>query len=410
MKIKINPSSLSGKVEAPASKSVAHRMLICAALAKGKSIIELNKTSDDIEATANCLRSLGVIIEKNGNSWTITPPEAFPDKAELDCGESGSTLRFMLPVVSALGVEATFICHGRLPSRPIAPLLDEMKLHGVSCDGEFPLHVSGRLKGGKFTIAGNISSQFITGLLLALPLCEEESEIEVIPPIESKPYINITTKILSSFGTDIEENGNVYKIRHSDLRSGAFRVEGDWSNAAFLLALGAEVSGLDSDSAQGDKKILDVFRSFGAEVSEENGTVRVSLANLHGAEIDASDIPDLVPVICAIAATAEGTTKISNASRLRLKESDRIRSTAEMVNSLGGDAHETDDGIIIKGKKDLSGGTVDSFNDHRIVMSAAVASQKCEGYVIINDAQAVNKSYPEFFEDFNSLGGDTDVM
>ncbi|MEE1065550.1 MAG: 3-phosphoshikimate 1-carboxyvinyltransferase, partial [Acutalibacteraceae bacterium] len=209
---------------------------------------------------------------------------------------------------------------------------------------------------------------------------------------------------------DIEENGNIYKIRHSDLRSGAFRVEGDWSNAAFLLALGAEVSGLDSDSAQGDKKILDVFRTFGAEVSEENGTVRVSLANLHGAEIDASDIPDLVPVICAIAATAEGTTKISNASRLRLKESDRIRSTAEMVNSLGGDAHETDDGIIIKGKKDLSGGTVDSFNDHRIVMSAAVASQKCEGYVIINDAQAVNKSYPEFFEDFNSLGGDTDVM
>ncbi|MEE1066356.1 MAG: 3-phosphoshikimate 1-carboxyvinyltransferase, partial [Acutalibacteraceae bacterium] len=181
MNIKINPSSLSGKVEAPASKSVAHRMLICAALAKGKSIIELNKTSDDIEATANCLRSLGVIIEKNGNSWTITPPEAFPDKAELDCGESGSTLRFMLPVVSALGVEATFICHGRLPSRPIAPLLDEMKRHGVSCDGEFPLHVSGRLKGGKFTIAGNISSQFITGLLLALPLCKEDSEIEVIP-------------------------------------------------------------------------------------------------------------------------------------------------------------------------------------------------------------------------------------
>ncbi len=410
MNIKINPTSLSGKAEAPASKSVAHRMLICAALAKGKSIIELNKTSDDIEATAGCLRSLGVIIEKNGNSWSVTPPEAFPDKAELDCGESGSTLRFMLPVVSALGVEATFICQGRLPSRPIAPLLDEMKLHGVSCGSEFPLHVSGRLKGGKFTIAGNISSQFITGLLLALPLCEEDSEIEVLPPVESKPYINITTKILSAFGADIEENGNIYKIRHSDLKSGAFRVEGDWSNAAFLLALGAEVYGLDPDSAQGDKKILDIFRSFGAEVSEENGSVRVSLADLHGAEIDASDIPDLVPVICAIAATAEGTTKIFNASRLRLKESDRIRSTAEMVNSLGGDAYETDDGIIINGKKTLSGGTVDSFNDHRIVMSAAVASQKCEGCVIINDAQAVNKSYPEFFEDFNSLGGDANVM
>lgn len=410
MNIKIKPTALSGKIEAPASKSVAHRMLICAALAKGKSVIELNKTSDDIEATANCLRSLGVTIEKNGNRWTVTPPDVFPAKAELDCGESGSTLRFMLPVVSALGVEATLIGHGRLPSRPIAPLLDEMKLHGVSCDGQFPLHVSGKLTGGKFTIAGNISSQFITGLLLALPLCEEDSEIEVLPPVESKPYINITTKTLSAFGADIEENGNNYKIRHSDLKSGAFCVEGDWSNAAFLLALGAEVSGLDADSAQGDKKFLDALRAFGADVTEENGAVRASLTNLHGTEIDASDIPDLVPVICAIAATAEGTTKIFNATRLRLKESDRIRSTAEMVNSLGGDAHETEDGIIINGRKTLSGGTVDSFNDHRIVMSAAVASQKCEGLVIINDAQAVNKSYPEFFEDFNSLGGDANVM
>lgn len=410
MNIKINPLSLSGKVEAPASKSVAHRMLICAALAKGKSIIRLNKTSDDIEATAGCLRALGVTIEKNGNEWTVCSPDVFPEKADLDCGESGSTLRFMLPVAAALGVDATFTVHGRLSSRPIAPLVEEMKRHGVKCNDEFPLHISGRLTGGKFTIAGNISSQFITGLLLALPICEEESEIEIIPPVESKPYIDITTSVLSDFGADITENANIYKIKNGSFKAGDYTVEGDWSNAAFLLAMGAEVSGLELNSTQGDRKILDVLRSLGGKITEENSLVRVSLSDIHGAEIDASDIPDLVPVICAVAATAEGTTKIFNAGRLRLKESDRIKSTVEMIVSLGGEAYETDDGITVNGKKTLTGGTVDSFNDHRIVMSAAVASQKCENCVIINDAQAVNKSYPEFFEDFNSLGGDANVM
>ncbi len=410
MNIKINPKTLHGKIEAPASKSVAHRMLICAALAKGKSTIKLNKTSDDIEATAGCLKALGVTIEKNGNEWTVTPPTVFPEKAELDCGESGSTLRFMLPVVSALGTEATFTAHGRLPDRPIAPLLDEMKKHGIVCNDTFPLHISGKLTGGKFRIAGDISSQFITGLLLSLPLCEEESEIEIIPPVESKPYIDITLSVLSLFGIYVEENGNTFKIKNNNFNSGSFTVEGDWSNAASFLLMGAEISGLDKNSAQGDKKILDVIRSFGGEIIEENGTIRASLSSLHGTDIDASDIPDLVPVVSALAATADGTTKIYNADRLRLKESDRIKSTVEMINSLGGEAYETDDGIIIIGKKNLSGGTVDSFNDHRIVMAAAVASQKSEGCVIIKNAQAVNKSYPEFFEDFNSLGGDANVM
>lgn len=410
MNIKINPSTLSGKVEAPASKSVAHRMLICAALAKEKSTIRINKTSEDIEATASCLRSLGVAIEKEGELWTVTPPPAFPEKAELDCGESGSTLRFMLPVVSALGIDATFSGHGRLPSRPIAPLLDEMKRHGISCDGSFPLHVSGRLTGGKYTVAGNISSQFITGLLLALPLCEGESEIKVIPPVESKPYIDITTSVLSLFGVNTTENDNIYTVKKSDFVSGDFISEGDWSNAAFLLSLGVEVCGLDTGSTQGDRKILDVLSSFGAEITQRNGTIQVNLSSLHGADVDASDIPDLVPVICAVASTAEGTTRIYNASRLRLKESDRIETTVRMINSLGGEAHETDDGIIINGKKSLSGGTVDGCGDHRIVMSAAVSSLKCENPVIIEGAQAVNKSYPEFFKDFNSLGGDSDVM
>lgn len=410
MNIKINPSYLNGGIEAPASKSVAHRMLICAALAKGKSVIKINKTSDDIEATVNCLRAIGVTIEKDSSEYTVIPPSAFSKTAELDCRESGSTLRFMLPVVAALGIEAVFTAHGRLPERPMSPLLDEMTRHGIACDGQFPLHASGKLTSGKYTIAGNISSQFITGLLLALPLCDGESEIEVIPPVESAPYINITTSVLSLFGININNEATTYHIYPSDYIGGNFCAEGDWSNAAFLLCSGAKVSGLNPDSVQGDRKILDVLRSFGAEITEENGTFRADVRNLHSADIDASDIPDLVPVISVIASTAQGTTRIFNASRLRLKESDRIESTVNMINALGGDAVATDDGMIIRGKPTLSGGTVDSYGDHRIVMSAAVASLKCKNCVIIKDAQAVSKSYPDFFKDFNSLGGDANVM
>ena len=410
MNIKINPSVLSGDIEAPASKSVAHRMLICAALAKDKSVIKINKTSDDIEATIGCLKAIGVTIEQCGTEYTVIPPSAFPESAELDCGESGSTLRFMLPVVAALGIRAVFTAHGRLPERPISPLLDEMTSHGVTCDGQFPLHVSGKLTAGKYKVAGNISSQFITGLLLALPLCDGESEIEVIPPIESAPYIDITASVLSLFGINVNNEVNIYRICPSDYVGNSFVAEGDWSNAAFLLGMGATVSGLTTDSVQGDRKILDVLRSFGAEIHEENGTFRADVSDLHSADIDASDFPDLVPVISVIASTAQGTTRIFNASRLRLKESDRIESTVNMINSLGGDATPTDDGMIINGKPFLSGGTVDSYGDHRIVMSAAVASQKCKNCVIINNAQAVSKSYPDFFKDFKSLGGDTNVM
>lgn len=410
MNVTINPTFLSGDIQAPASKSVAHRMLICAALAKEKSTIIINKTSEDIEATARCLEAVGVTIEKDGSTWTVTPPCEFRKEAVLDCGESGSTLRFMLPVVSTLGINATFIGHGRLLSRPISDLTDEMKRHGVVFADTEQLQISGKLTSGQYTIAGNISSQFITGLLLALPLCDGISEFEVLPPVESKPYIDITTKTLSLFGVNVEEKGNIYTLRKTDLHSGSFTVEGDWSNAAFLIALGAKVSGLDTDSTQGDKKFLDVLASLGAKIKKENNVISADLSDLRGADIDASDIPDLVPVICAVAATAEGTTKIYNASRLRLKESDRIETTVRMVNSLGGKAFATDDGIVVEGQKALTGGTVDGCNDHRIVMSAAVASLRCENPVTIIGADAVNKSYPDFFKDFNSLGGDINVM
>lgn len=410
MDIRIIPTALTGTAEAPASKSVAHRMLICAALAEGKSIIRINKTSEDIDATASCLASLGVKIEKNGELWEITPPEEFPAEATLDCGESGSTLRFMLPVVSALGITATLTGHGRLPERPVAPLLEEMKNHGVECNDTFPIKVSGRLTGGKYTIAGNISSQFITGLLLALAVCVGESEIDVIPPVESKPYIDITTSVLENFGVKVNENKTVYTVTPCRPVGGDFSAEGDWSNAAFLLSLGVKVSGLDKSSVQGDRKFLDVLSSLSAVIREENGVFQADVSSLHGADVDASDIPDLVPVTCALAATADGETRIRNASRLRLKESDRIKTTVQMIKSLGGEAAETEDGIIIKGKPTLSGGEVDGCGDHRIVMSSAVMALRCENPVIIKGAGAVNKSYPEFFNEYTLLGGKINVL
>lgn len=410
MDIKITPFPLMGTVMAPSSKSVAHRMLICAALCNEKSSIKINANSEDITATAECLKALGTKIDVRGNEWLITPPSYFPKKVALDCGESGSTLRFMIPVVSALGIDATFTGHGRLPSRPIEPLLKCMEKNGVVSDSEFPIHTKGKLRSGKYKIRGDISSQFITGLLLALPVCEGESSIELMPPVESKPYIDITVSVMKSFGIHIAESDSSYSLCHTIPKGGEFTAEGDWSNAAFWLASGVKVKGLNMNSVQGDKRIIDVLNSFNAKVTYGHDFAQADLSGIEAAEIDASDIPDLVPVIAAIAATAQGTTRIYNAKRLRLKESDRIKSTAMMIKSLGGDVAETDDGLIINGKNILPGGTVDGCRDHRIVMASAVAAQKCINPVIIKGAQAVNKSYPDFFKDYNSLGGMADVM
>lgn len=410
MDIKIKPSPLSGSIEGIASKSVAHRALICACLAKGPSKITINTTSQDIEATVSCLRGMGAFIEKKGNVYSVEPIKEIPPIAKIDCGESGSTLRFLLPVICALGMNAQISGRGRLPERPLSPLKEELIRAGASISDEFPLKVSGRIFCGEYSIKGNISSQFVTGLLMALAAAEGESRINLIPPVESRPYIDITLSVLRSFGVEVREDNNTFYIKGGCLEGSEFAVEADWSNAAFWLCSGAEVRGLNPDSAQGDKAIIDVLRKMGADIIHNGNVYKADVSGLKGAVIDASQIPDAVPVIAAIAATAEGETVICNAQRLRIKESDRIVSTAQMLRSLGADVKETDDGLIISGKPVLSGGTVDSFNDHRIAMAAAVAAAKCEGDVIINDAGAVKKSYPDFYEDYNKLGGHADVL
>ncbi|HHT16586.1 MAG TPA: 3-phosphoshikimate 1-carboxyvinyltransferase [Papillibacter sp.] len=418
MNILLNTPLRGGDVRAIASKSAAHRLLICAALADAPTRILCPETSEDILATARCLAALGADIEYNGGVFHVSPiPRPVIGKRTLDCGESGSTLRFMLPVAAALGAESEFILRGRLPQRPLSPLYEELVAHGctLSPQGASPLTLSGQLQGGAFTISGNVSSQFITGLLLALSVLEEPSEIAVTGAVESGPYIDMTLRALEIFGAPSAVQNQVFYVNGR----GAFRspsevtVEGDWSNAAFWLCAGALlpedqeicVSGLNFGSPQGDRAILNFLRRFGANVRAEGDSVTISRGNLRGIDIDAADTPDLVPVLAVVAAGAEGVTTVTRAERLRDKESDRLRAVTEMLSILGADIRETRDGLVINGRPLLKGGTVSSFGDHRIAMAAAVASLICHGPVTIEGAEAVNKSYPGFFQDFAALGG-----
>ena len=409
MDMRITPARISGSVEGIASKSFAHRALICAALANGKSEIRINTTSADIEATVDCLRNLGAQIGINGNIYSVNPIEKPLESAVINCNESGSTLRFLLPVICALGTETRIHVSGRLPERPLSPLKEELIRGGAFISDNFPLNVSGNISQGEFTLRGDVSSQFMTGLLMALAFLGG-GRINLLPPVQSRPYIDITLQVLRTFGADIKEENNTFYINPAPITGCNFSVEADWSNAAFPLCMGAEVTGLDPLSVQGDKAIITVLKSMGAEVFEDNGCFRADVSHLHGCKVNVGDIPDAVPVIAALAATAEGETVIYNGKRLRIKESDRIMTTAAMLRALGGNVTETDDGLIINGKKILKGGETDSFNDHRIVMAAAVAACRCKGDVIIRNAQAVGKSYPEFFDDYNKLGGKANVL
>ncbi len=425
----LQPAELSGTIKIIASKSAAHRLLIAAALSDRPTDILCEELSQDIEATAGALNALGASIsyEKDSGKFHVIPIErnglASEDDLEpctLDVGESGSTLRFLLPVVCALGRKAKIVMHGRLPERPLSPLWEELERHGCMLtrlqDGS--VLTSGKLEGGEFTIAANISSQFISGLLFAIPLLKDASRIRLTGAVESKGYILMTIRALEQFGIrtfweeDILRPAPVDTWEHAgggdtavndpeadsglSYRSpGELKVEGDWSNAAFWEVAGMLTSGelvctgLDEDSLQGDR----VIRRLKKEIAMGDCTV------------DARDVPDLVPVMSVLAALSPGTTVFTHAERLRIKESDRIRATVDMLKSLGADASETKDGLIVRGKKSLPGGTVDSCNDHRIAMSAAVASIGCEGEVRILKAEAVRKSYPGFFEDFKKLGG-----
>ena len=416
MKRMIFPGARTGRVHIPASKSQAHRLLICAALGEETCEIVCDGVSADIAATAKCLNALGAKVERTETGFLVSPIQKVPEGCcELLCGESGSTLRFLLPVVGALGAQAAFRREGRLPQRPLAPLDGVLTAHGMTLseDGDLLL-CSGQLQTGNYEIAGNVSSQYISGLLMALPRLTGESTLTVTGPLESAAYIAMTEDALRLSGVDFSKNGASYAIPGGQRFRLPVRtvVEGDWSNAAFFLCMGAlskegvTVEGLNLQSSQGDRGVLDVLRRFGAEVGEEGDTVTVRRGTLRGVTIDASPIPDLIPVLSVVASVAAGETRVENASRLRLKESDRLKSTANLLRALGGQVEEKEDGLVITGVPALHGGAVETQNDHRLAMSAATAACAATGEITVDNDGCVAKSYPRFWEDFSSLKGE----
>ncbi len=414
MKVCILPSSPHGTIKAIASKSAAHRLLICAAFADKETVIRCEEINEDITATVRCLNAIGAKIVRQDPVFRVTPVGTLTHSPSLDCGESGSTLRFLLPLTCMLGLDASFVMAGRLPQRPLSPLREELEAHGIrfSPIGSNPLLCKGKLEGNRFSISGSVSSQFISGLLFALAISGKTGIIEIEGKLESAPYVDMTMEALAQFGLYAIRHMEKIEIRENNgLRSpGEATVEGDWSNAAFSLCLGAlgkapvTVCGLNSESRQGDQAIVTLLKRFGALAEETQDSVTVSPARLCGIEIDASQIPDLVPILATVASVAEGKTVIRNAARLRIKESDRLVTVRTVLNTLGANVSETEDGLIIYGKKELLGGTVSSFGDHRIAMSAAVASVVCHSPVTVENAQAAAKSYPAFWDDMAELG------
>ena len=425
MNLKIFPGSLKGTVKAVASKSQMHRMLIRAALSKAPTRTICNTTSADIQATISCLCALGADITQLSSTEYFVSPIPKEDGlyqarqgVVLNCMESGATLRFLIPVAAALGAEAVFTGGGRLPARPLSPLTDALSGHGVtfSSASGLPLSVFGRLHCGTYELPGHISSQFISGLLFALPILTDASEIHLTSPAASRPYIDLTLDALKKSNISISTSRNVFFISGgSEYRTpDTLSIEGDWSNAAFWLVAGIlhqniVCSGINLQSLQGDKKILKILSEFGARFTILDNAVLPHPSELHGISIDASDVPDLVPILAVTAAFAEGKTTIHHAQRLRDKESDRLASTASFLRTMGTDIRETADGLVITGGHPLHGGTVSSANDHRIAMAAAIAATKADSPLVINGADAVRKSYPHFYDDFSSLGGKIDL-
>ena len=417
MKVTVSASKIQGEVQAIAAKSVAHRYLIAAALADKETFVGCHSVSEDILATANCLKAMGAGIERKDNGFFITPIDrtAIDETVrQLPCNESGSTIRFLIPVVASLGMKGEFLKKGSLVTRPLKPLDEELEKKGTFLkekEGGI-VAVEGKLQPGIFELPGNVSSQYITGLLFALPLLDEDSEIRITTPLQSEDYVKITMDALKAFGISVIYEKNCFYIRGKQVYTvkSEQRVEGDWSNAAFFM-VGAAIgkskityTNLDKNSLQGDKAVVDILKTMGTCIENSDCTYEVEGKVLKATSIDAKPIPDLVPILALAAAVAEGETVIYNAERLRIKESDRLKTVYETLNSLGADIEEKADGLVIRGIEKLKGGEVSSFNDHRIAMMAGIAAIVCEKEVTILQAEAVNKSYPDFFDDLRKLG------
>lgn len=402
----ITPSKLKGSITVPPSKSAMHRALICGALGEKTVEIKPKWNSKDISATVLALNSLGACIKETKDGYLVNPIKNGKGGI-IDCCESGSTLRFLMPVAAALGVEAEFTGEGRLPERSVEEYVKLFPSKGIEIAAEkMPYKLKGKLKSGEYKIDSTLSSQYITGLLFALPLLEGDSVILPEAKLTSRGYIDMTLDIIKQFGVEITEKDNAFYIKGNQKYSydeDVYYVEGDWSQAAFFLtakALGGDISvkGVDFLSKQGDMAIAEILNEMG------------KTGSLKATQIDAENIPDLVPILAVAAAFAEGETRIYNAARLRAKESDRLKAMCEGLTNMGAFIYETPDGLIVKGGFPLKGGICKGYNDHRIVMALSIAAAFAEGVTEIDDAQSIEKSYPTFFKDYVDLGGNADVI
>lgn len=419
--VKITPTKLKGVVQVPPSKSLAHRAIICASLAKGVSKIDNIEYSKDIQATIQAMKSLGTKIKEYENYLIIDGTTTFTKQnSEIDCEESGSTLRFMIPISIVEENKVHFVGRGNLGKRPLDTFYEIFERQNIGYMYKrdiLDLYVIGKLKPDHYTIPGNISSQFITGLLFALPLLKGDSIIEITSTLESKGYIDLTLQMLEQYGIKIINND--YKsfviMGNQEYQAHDYRVEADFSQAAFYLVAGAigndvVLTDLNLNSLQGDKATLSILETMGAKINVVSDGIKVTGENLSAAQVDASQCPDVIPVVSVALALAQGKSEVINAKRLRIKECDRIIATSSQINELGGAVVELPDSMIIRGVNEFVGGNCSSFADHRIAMMLAIAATRCNQPVIIDNMECVEKSYPSFWEDYQSLGGIIDVI
>lgn len=417
--VKLYPSSLNGTINIISSKSMTHRVIIASSLANEPSVLKNIDLSNDILATIEAVKAYGTKVTIKNKTVTINPNKKKNLKRKLiDCNESGSTLRFFIPIMAMFSKKVTFTGAKSLLSRPMSIYQDVFeKSNSEFIHNSKIITVKGPIKAGEYTLDGSVSSQFFTGLMFVLPMLENDSVIKVKGNLESKSYIDLTLQVLNQFGVSIIENNNTYYIRGNQTYKGKkMSVEGDYSQAAFMLVGGAinghvKLNNLSNDSVQGDKVIIEhIERMKGKIIRLEDGISSLK-SKTEGTVIDLADCPDLGPILALLGSLSTGSTKLINAERLKIKESDRIESTVTTLQKLGASISATDSEILIEGKKYLSGGvTLDSFNDHRIAMMVSIAALQCKNPVVLTNATAVNKSYPNFFEDYQQLGGIIEIM
>ncbi len=420
--ITINPARLSGKIKVPPSKSFAHRAVISAFLSGAECKVNNLNLSEDLLATLSCIKALGAEVEFDEEKCVATisgNDSPLPKKIRLDCRESGSTLRFFIPIALCFCDNLEFVGSGRLMKRPLRPYFDIFDKLGIAYKKEADrLMITGRLTAGEFYLDGSLSSQFLTGLLFALPTLDGDSRVIIDGGLSSKGYIDITLDVLKKYGIKIENNDyTIFNIKgNQKYKQRNYTVEGDFSQAAFFLtagALGCDITctGLNENSLQGDKKILEIIEATGARI-ERLGPTRfkgIATSTMHGITVDADEIPDLVPILAVLFAFCKGESRIINAGRLRIKESDRLAAICTELKKMGAEIEEGEDFLTICGKQVLGGAEVSAHNDHRIAMAAAIAACRSEGAVIIHGAErSVKKSYPDFFEAYKKLGGNAE--